>query len=396
MSAPAAEVGPRLKPLALRVGLYLVLFILAHYLASLVAAGAISAWLPGGLTAIEETISDPRWLLLVSMGAALPVIGVSLLWWRSLERRPLAELGLGRRTQAGGLFAQGAALGALLVLATALPGLFMDPAGVRFLPEGPGATLRALLTLAPGLLFVAWNEEIACRGVLMRQLIGGVSPLAAALLSSLLFAALHLLNPHLAPIALLNLVLAGLMLALAALATDGLWFPAGLHFAWNLSLGGLLGLPVSGVPVAGLLDLPARGPEWLTGGSFGPEGGVAATLVVGVAIVLLYRRADAAGRLRLPRAPVNPADQEDGAGHEHEHGDPQADGQEAARLGSVDRPLPAGGTHARADEQDRADEEQRRGDGDTRDLHLLGHEKGHQTGRADGAGGPRQPAGGIE
>lgn len=357
MSVGAAPPGPRVRPLALRVGLYLVTFIAAHYLSSLVAAGAIAAWRPGGLTALDDTLSDARWLLLVSMGAALPVSGVSLLWWRSVERRPFRQMGL---APAGALrrFARGAGLGALLVVATALPQFLIEPDGVRFLPGGFAATARSFLTLAPGLLAVAWNEELACRGVLLRQLMGSLSPFGAALVSSLLFAGLHFLNPHLAPIAGLNLVLAGLMLALAALATEGLWFPAGLHFAWNLSLGGVLGLPVSGVAVVGLLGLPARGPRWLTGGDFGPEGGLMATLILLVAIERFYRRARAAGLVGLSGAAVNPADQDDRARQQHEHGDAEADRHEAARLGPVDRPLPPGGAHALLDEKDRPDEEQ--------------------------------------
>ena len=57
----------------------------------------------------------------------------------------------------------------------------------------------------------------------------------------------------------------------------------------NLSLGGLLGLPVSGIEATGILSLPAGGPAWLTGGAFGPEGGLAATAMLLVACLALYR-----------------------------------------------------------------------------------------------------------
>jgi hypothetical protein len=80
----------------------------------------------------------------------------------------------------------------------------------------------------------------------------------------------------------------GIPLAVAYLRTRALWMPVGIHLAWNFVEGYALGLPVSG------LGLPARvftsvvsGPRWVTGGAYGPEGGVVATGVIVVATFYL-------------------------------------------------------------------------------------------------------------
>ncbi|MNZ96715.1 hypothetical protein D3C78_1159210 [compost metagenome] len=58
----------------------------------------------------------------------------------------------------------------------------------------------------------------------------------------------------------------------------------GLHFAWN-ALEGLLGIPVSGLPAAGLFTVKANGAAWLTGGDFGLEGSIV-TVILGLVIAI--------------------------------------------------------------------------------------------------------------
>jgi len=51
-----------------------------------------------------------------------------------------------------------------------------------------------------------------------------------------------------------------------------------------------LDTPVSGVPFdIPLLDYRAGGPVWLTGGAFGPEGGLGATIALTLAIYVTAR-----------------------------------------------------------------------------------------------------------
>jgi hypothetical protein len=88
-----------------------------------------------------------------------------------------------------------------------------------------------------------------------------------------------------------NTSLAGLWLAAGYLRTRSLWFPLGLHWSWNWALGWFFGLPISGLSFVShpLLKGTDLGPVWLTGGSYGLEGGVAATIVLVIFTFFTWR-----------------------------------------------------------------------------------------------------------
>jgi len=69
----------------------------------------------------------------------------------------------------------------------------------------------------------------------------------------------------------------------------GIWAATGVHLGWNITLAAL-GAPVSGLAFTlPMLDYVMGAPQWLTGGAFGPEGGIIATVIVGTAATLLFR-----------------------------------------------------------------------------------------------------------
>jgi hypothetical protein len=81
---------------------------------------------------------------------------------------------------------------------------------------------------------------------------------------------------------------AGILLAAAYVLTRSLWLPIGLHFGWNFTEGGIFGAAVSGGKSHGLIATSFSGPDWLTGGAFGPEASVpAVVLCVITAMILL-------------------------------------------------------------------------------------------------------------
>jgi hypothetical protein len=100
-------------------------------------------------------------------------------------------------------------------------------------------------------------------------------------ITSLLFALLHGLNANLSWLGMLNIALAGVAMGVGYRATGRLWLPMAYHLGWNLAMGSLFGLPVSGIRFRGLLIAADYGRlPWLTGDTFGPEGGLLATLLL--------------------------------------------------------------------------------------------------------------------
>jgi membrane protease YdiL (CAAX protease family) len=150
----------------------------------------------------------------------------------------------------------------------------------------------ALFILAPA----AFVEELTIRGYLFTTLIDGVGVPFAVAITSLLFAALHLLNPDPTVLSTAVVALAGLFLATVRFVTGSLWAAWIAHLAWNLAQAVVLHAPVSRLPLPTpgyrLVD---RGPDWLTGGHWGPEGGLAAAAGMLVATFLLVSRVGVRG-----------------------------------------------------------------------------------------------------
>jgi membrane protease YdiL (CAAX protease family) len=133
------------------------------------------------------------------------------------------------------------------------------------------------------------SEEILIRGFALQAIIAKYNVLVGVLLSSLIFAALHLFNPGISLLAFLNLILFGIIAALLALYTESLWASCALHSAWNLAEGNIYGFLVSGTHASGntLAFINYKAINLINGGLFGPEGGLADTLISIITIVSL-------------------------------------------------------------------------------------------------------------
>jgi membrane protease YdiL (CAAX protease family) len=142
-------------------------------------------------------------------------------------------------------------------------------------------------------ILVAINEEIFVRGYILSNLMDSMNKYLALLLSALLFMALHLLNPNVSTIGMTNVFLAGILLGVSYIFTKNLGFPLAFHFSWNFFQGPIFGYEVSGTNTSTLLSHKLTGSEWLTGGEFGFEGSILASILCLIAITffwLVYRK----------------------------------------------------------------------------------------------------------
>lgn len=146
--------------------------------------------------------------------------------------------------------------------------------------------IKTAVVLAPAAL----SEEVMFRGLPLVLLAGvlGRKP-ALLLVAGAMFSLLHGLNPNITPLAFANIALAGILLGVAFYSPGGIWTAFGTHLGWNAMLAAL-DAPVSGLPFRiPLLDYHPGNPAWVSGGSFGPEGGVLATLALAGATVIAWR-----------------------------------------------------------------------------------------------------------
>lgn len=199
-------------------------------------------------------------------GDALPAMGLG--WGRGTMRQIAAGIGIG--------FVVALACAAVLLV-------WADDVSVHG-HIGGNSLLRAGLALAV-LALGAMAEEAAFRGYPFQRLVEAAGPVVAIVVIQVCFGLVHGDNPHVSRWAVANTALFGVLLALAYLRSRSLWLSWGIHFGWNAMLAIGLGLPMSGLTLfAALWHTRVRGPQWMTGGAYGIEGGALATAAIGLAI----------------------------------------------------------------------------------------------------------------
>lgn len=134
-------------------------------------------------------------------------------------------------------------------------------------------------------------EEAFFRGYIFQTLTRAKYVLAAVVFTSVFFATVHNSNPAAGVFSWFNTFLAGIWFAAAYLKTRTLWMPFGIHLMWNWFLGSILGIQVSGLTDLApepVLRATNAGPAWLTGGDYGLEGGLAATIALLISTLLVW------------------------------------------------------------------------------------------------------------
>jgi membrane protease YdiL (CAAX protease family) len=245
-----------------------------------VAAWALLAWLM--LTAAGALGIDSLWSSPIRYCALLCA---TLLVARLFDRMPAAWAGIGPHRWAGRELLVGLGLGAAMALIAWLPSAFIG--GVH---PGEGEPATAWGIWVALIAMNAAGEELLFRGYFFQRIMEMTGPTAATLLVSMAFGLAHLANPNVTPASIAIILLGGILFSLAYIRTGSLWLPIGAHIAWNMALGKVLGLPVSGqVLGASILRTGVTGPDVITGGAFGPEGGLAAAVALGLGIWFLAR-----------------------------------------------------------------------------------------------------------
>ena len=229
-------------------------------------------------------------------GALLAVGLLMLASWvmtRFCNRKPLAAIGLWFHDRTLRELGLGMLLGFVMMSGIVLIELALGyiHVGWRGLTLSEAAGVVAVSALIFSL--AAFVEELLFRGYAFQTLMQMITFAPAVLVMSLFFGLGHVFNPHATLLSTANVVLAGVWLSFAYLKTRGLWLPLGLHFAWNFAQTTIYAFPTSGLTFDDrkLWTLEQTGPDWITGGAFGPEGGVLATvaLLLGIWYVLKSR-----------------------------------------------------------------------------------------------------------
>lgn len=229
-------------------------------------------------------------LLLLSLLATIVTVGLVLAYCLILEKRSLLSLGFSKRgavrEYTGGL------LGGVILFS--LPVLLCLVTKTLTLSSAATAPSWGLILLFFGAFLIqGLAEELLCRSYLMVSLSRGLPTWLSVILNALLFSLLHLGNPGISLLPLVNIFLFGVFASLLTLRRGSIWMVAGMHSMWNFAQGNLFGIPVSGLEgLPSPLAAEMADGGWqtlLSGGAFGVEGGLAVTvtLILACGVVLL-------------------------------------------------------------------------------------------------------------
>lgn len=258
-----------------------------------VVAGIMSA--TSGIDAMSLSSNSIVMVVGMFLTTGLGIVGF-FFYVKAVERRPFYTIGLRqakrlRKYMVGGLIAIGMQLTYFLIVhgvgfahiidqpVSATSGTGFDGLGIVFL------ALIAFLVQGAG-------EEVMVRGWLFPVLAKHYKALTAIIISSALFMALHLGNNAVSAIPLINLFLYGVFALMYALNEGGLWGIFAFHSIWNWFMGNVLGLPVSGIIFgnASIIETKLTGPTYITGGAFGPEGGLIVSVLLIAGIIVLTKK----------------------------------------------------------------------------------------------------------
>lgn len=278
---------------------FLVAFVLT--LAAMIPVVAILGMTGSGEWTLQRLLGDPAFVYGSMIAQAVGFMAAVPILYAWFERKAGWAVGWKQSGAIRDLF-KGAGIGIAMMTAIFIVMLVAGAVYIR----GIRTDAAVWSDLAVYLLFfalVALNEELFSRGYVQGLVRYRFGPAAAVLCSSLFFALLHAFNPgaleH--PLPLLNIFAAGLLLGVCREVSGGLWLPIGLHWTWNYMQGNVFGYEVSGTSVASLLEIEANGPAVWSGGSFGAEGSLIATVVMGVGVWLLWTKGRRSRAERLRR-----------------------------------------------------------------------------------------------
>jgi CAAX protease family protein len=155
----------------------------------------------------------------------------------------------------------------------------------------PGRWETGVAAIAMVLVPAAFAEELMLRGYPLAVLREALGWPGAIVITSVVFGVLHAFNPNVAVTAIVIVTIAGIFLGAVVYHTRSLWAATAAHFAWNVTLAVILHAALSGQEMpAGDYRVIDSGPDWITGGAWGPEGGAGAIAGMLAAVVLLLRR----------------------------------------------------------------------------------------------------------
>lgn len=258
------------------------LYIISAFLLVAIASAILIPFYEKSSDSVYQNIAQEFFARLLM---AVMTILTSFFFLKYIDRTSISKLGLSIKGR-GKDCLMGVLWAAVLYLIAFPLLLLFQAVNITSTQFDPGVLITTFFVF----LCAATVEEVMVRGYIQQRLMTVMNKFLAISIASVIFAFLHIVNPNLGILPMINLFLAGVMFGVSFLYTQNLWFPTFLHLTWNWIQGPILGFEVSGTklfPSTLTISLPEE--NIINGGAFGFEGSIICTilLIVSICIMLL-------------------------------------------------------------------------------------------------------------
>lgn len=238
------------------------------------------------LSELQEFLSGNLGMFINSIINDGGLIFASIFLWKLLDKKKVSDMGItsinkGRKELFIGLLMGAFSITFVCILLL----LFGDVKLVKPISE-PNISLSLILGLI-SFIFVGFGEEIFGRAYIMSVLKQTKNKWVVLFVSSVIFAAMHLMNNSIGLLPMINLFLAGVLLGYMFMKTQNIWMSIGFHITWNYFQGYVCGFQVSGNEVSGIYQIKTTTNNIINGGGFGPEGGLVVTFILLILILAI-------------------------------------------------------------------------------------------------------------
>ena len=236
------------------------------------------------IISVAESVTNSDVFMIVALFLCVLEILIPILYCVLIEKRNIRSIGFCKEGFAK-KYLFGFLIGAVMLALSEGIAMAFGAVSVTVSAKIPVVIILVYLL---GYMIQGAGEEVMLRGYFLPSLSNSIAVPIAVGISSVAFSLMHLGNPGVTVLAIINIALFGLFMALYVLRTDNLWGACAIHSAWNFFQGNIFGVQVSGTGYSSsVLTSSFNDKTLINGGSFGLEGGLAVTIVLAVAIALV-------------------------------------------------------------------------------------------------------------
>lgn len=238
---------------------------------------------------VAQQLQQSDWFMILNLFSNILMIGVVFIFCRFIQKRKLRTLGFVNKDVFKS-YGIGMILGFVFFAVCVGLNILFGGLTINGISDNFSAKIWILYLL--GYMVQGMAEEVLCRGYFMSSFARRYPVWVAVVMNALVFAGLHLANPGIGVLPLINLFLFGVFASLYYIRGGNIWGIGAFHTVWNFAQGNVFGVRVSGLSVTNsLLSVTAtEGKSLINGGSFGVEGSLICTLVYVAGIVWLLTR----------------------------------------------------------------------------------------------------------